>query len=596
MLSPTAVNNFNFSVTNFINKTDPVTVGPQLTFPSIQDGASFRVPQQTRMNRLQFADTVSIVKGAHNIHFGGEWQRIDSDFDLRVFQQGRIELVQDFADFDHNGDGRVDDNDLLFAVTLRSATPERALVIPDADNNYFAFFFQDDWRIHPRFTLNAGLRYELDTDVKNVSRTDELNPLILPFLSGKRGRDKNNFGPRVGFNWASADGRTSVHGGYGIYYDRVTLEVESLERGLDGRALAIEVRAGNVFFLDPNTGQFPPFAPNINNPFTGFILPGAGAGGINIIDNGLQNPMVQQTNFGIQREIGRDFLVRADYLHNFGTHFIIGRTIGTVFNPVVGGPDRVVNIESSVKTKYDGLLVSVEKRFSHRSQFRVSYTLSKAFNYANDDQIPFASGPLDSNNLRLDYGPTPNDQRHRFALSGAFDLPGGFQLAPIWTMASGVPMDILLPDGSTRIPVLQRNAGGRLFHTGAELNDFLRQVNAGGGVNGQLLPLVRDDARFNDSFNSFDLRVTKSFRLGERFRLDPIVEVFNLFNVTNVLGISNVNYSGFANVLVRDSNDRRQSGFSEIVKLRASRDDGGRRVRLRRPARISTRRAILVLR
>ena len=128
--------------------------------------------------------------------------------------------------------------------------------------------------------------------------------------------------------------------------------------------------------------------------------------------------------------------------------------------------------------------MSVEKRFSRRYQFRASYTLSKAFNYANDDQIPFASGPIDSNNLRLEYGPTPNDQRHRFTLSGVFDLPGGFQLAPIWTMASGVPMDILLPDASTRIPVLQRNAGGRLFHTGAELNDFIRQVNAGGGVNG----------------------------------------------------------------------------------------------------------------
>jgi hypothetical protein len=561
LLSPSAVNNFNFSVTNFVNRTDPVTVGPQLTFPSIQDGASFRVPQQTRMNRLQFADTLSVVKGAHSLHFGGEWQRVDSDFDLRVFQQGRVELVQDFADFDHNGDGRVDDNDLLFAVTLRSATPERSLVIPDADNNYFAFFFQDDWRVHPRFTLNLGLRYELDTHVKNVSRVDELNPIILPFLGGKRARDKNNFGPRVGFNWASADGRTSLHGGYGIHYDRVTLEVESLERGLDGRALAIEVRAGNVFFLDPNTGQFPPFAPNINDPFTGFILPGAGAGGINIIDNGLQNPMVQQTNIGVQREMGGDFLVRADYLHNFGTHFIIGRTIGTVFNPVVGGPDRVVNVESSVRTKYDGLLLSAEKRFSRRYQFRASYTLSKAFNYANDDQIPFASGPLNSDNLRLEYGPTPNDQRHRFALSGAFDLPGGFQLAPIWTMASGVPMDIILPDGSTRIPFLQRNAGGRLFHTGAELNDFLRQVNAGGGVGGQLLPLVRDDARFNDSFNSFDLRVSKSFRFGERFKLDPIVEVFNLFNVTNVLGISNVNYSGFANVLVRDSNDPGNPGF-----------------------------------
>ena len=90
-----------------------------------------------------------------------------------------------------------------------------------------------------------------------------------------------------------------MHGGYGIYYDRVTLEIESLERGLDGRALPIEVRAGNVFFLDPATGRFPPFAPSMANPFTGFILPGAGASGINIIDNGLQNPSVQQWNLGV---------------------------------------------------------------------------------------------------------------------------------------------------------------------------------------------------------------------------------------------------------------------------------------------------------
>jgi len=115
--------------------------------------------------------------------------------------------------------------------------------------------------------------------------------------------------------------------------------------------------------------------------------------------------MVQQTNLGIQREITRDFVVRADYLHNFGTHFIIGRLIGTVVNPVVGGPDGVVNLESSVKTKYDGLLVSAEKRFSNHYQLRASYTLSKAFNYANDDQIPFANGPIDPNNLRLEYGP-----------------------------------------------------------------------------------------------------------------------------------------------------------------------------------------------
>jgi hypothetical protein len=271
--------------------------------------------------------------------------------------------------------------------------------------------------------------------------------------------------------------------------------------------------------------------------------------------------MVQQTNVGVQTEIGRDVVVRADYLHNFGTHFIIGRAIGQVFNPVVGGPDVVKNLESSVKTKFDGLLLSVEKRFSHRMQFRAGYTLSKSFNYANDDQIPFSNGPVNPNNLQLEYGPTPNDQRHRFTFSGVFVLPYSIQLAPIFALASGVPMDILVPDGSQRIPQLQRNAGGRIFKSASQLNAFITQVNAAGGFGGQPLPLVTDSARFNDTFNSFDLRISRPIKIGERFIIQPIAEIFNLFNITNVLGISNANYSGFNNALVRDSNDPSSAGF-----------------------------------
>ncbi len=567
VLNPRDVNSFNFSFSTFFNDIEPVAPGPQLTFPSIQDGASFRVPQGTKQRRLQFSDTFSMVRGNHTLNFGGEIQRVDADFDLRVFQGGRIEMIEDFPDFDRNGDGRVDDNDLLFAVTIRSGIPTQPLLIPDADSTYLAGFVQDDWRVRPQLTLNVGLRYELDTDVKNISRTSQLNPLILPFLHGNRGKDTNNFGPRIGLNYSAKDGRTSIHGGYGIYYDRITLEIQSLERGLDGRSLPIEVRAGSLFYtqgnpFDPIGGRFVPGAPTLANPFTGQIIPGAGAGGINIIDNSMQNPMVQQINLGIQREFGSNYVLRADYLHNFGTHFIIGRTIGIVpNNPVVGGPDSVTNLESSVKTKYDGFLLSIEKRFSRHYQFRASYTLSKAFNYANDDQIPFSNGPLNPGNLNLEYGPTPNDQRHRFTFSGVWDLPAGIYLAPIFTLASGVPMDILVPGGGQRIPQLQRNAGGRLFHNGAELNTVLKQINDAGGFGGQPLPLVSENARFNDSFNSFDLRLSKVFRVGERVKIEPLVEVFNLFNITNVLGFSKSNYSGFSNVLVRDSNDPTSAGF-----------------------------------
>ena len=551
----TAVNNFSFSLNNFNNTTDPVSSGRQLTFPSILDGTSFRVPQSTKQNRLQFSDALSVVAGNHTLKFGGEYQRIDSSVLLGVFLGGRVEFVQDFADFDRNNDGQVNDNDLLFAVTLRSQFPDRPLNLPNIDNNYFSFFAQDDWRVRPNLTFNFGLRYEVDTNVKNNSGVNNLNSLVSSFYRGTRRADLNNFAPRIGFNYSAFDDKLSFHGGYGIYYDRVVLELITLERGLDGRALPIAVRAGNALtapngapiFLDQN-GRFVPGAPTFQNPFSGFILPGAGASGINIIDNNLQNPMVQQSNLGLQWEFADNFVLRADYLHNFGTHFIIGRDIGMVNNPVVGGPDRVVNLESSAKFFYDGLLLSVQKRISNRFEFRASYTLSKSLNYANDDQVPFSNGPINSNNLRLEFGPTPNDQRHRFTLSGSVELPFGVHISPILTLASGVPMDIILPSGQSRIPELQRNAGGRLFKNAAQLNAFLNRFNTG-RAQADRLPLVPTNARFNDNFSSFDVRISKTFTFAEKFKLEPILEVFNLFNSTNILGVSNTNYSGFGNVL-----------------------------------------------
>ncbi|HEY6548450.1 MAG TPA: TonB-dependent receptor, partial [Vicinamibacteria bacterium] len=549
------------SYSRFRNEIVPVAPGtPQLTFPSIQDGASFRVPQATNQDRFQVSDGLALVRGHHSLKFGGEAQLIDTSFDLGVFQAGRLEMVQDFAGFDHNGDGQVNDDDLLFAVTLRSATPERNLVLDNCDNTYFSLYAQDDWRVTPTLTVNLGLRWEMDTDAKNISGYPDTNPIVQDFYQGERKRDTNNFGPRVGFNWVAPSDRLSLHGGWGIYYDRITLEIASLEKGLDGRSLAIEVKAGNVFFLDPNTGQFPPFAPSLKDPYVGFILPGAGANGINIIDNGMETPQVQQWNLGAEVRLSKTIYLRADGIYNRGTHFIIGRRIGTVYNPVVGGPDSVINLESSVGTRYKGLLTSMEKR-AGRHRFLASYTLAKAENYANDDQIPFSSGPIDPNDLEREFGASPNDRRHRFTFAGTFELPAGFRVSPLLTLSTGVPMDILMPDASSRVPTLERNAGGRRFQTAAELNEYLTGLNASRGINGVPLPLVSDDARFSDSFRSFDLRVSKVFGVGGHRSLEAMVEVFNLFNITNVLGVSTRNYSGYANVLVRDSQDPSSPGF-----------------------------------
>jgi len=126
-------------------------------------------------------------------------------------------------------------------------------------------------------------------------------------------------------------------------------------------------------------------------------------------------------------------------------------------------------------------------------------------------------------------------------------------------------MDIMMPDGSTRIPTIQRNAGARQFKTPAELNAFITATNAAGGIDGVTLPLVSDTARFSDGFSSIDLRVSRPLTLGGA-RVEPMIEVFNLLNTENILGTTNTNYSGFANVLVRDSEDPTNPGY-----LRSSR-------------------------
>lgn len=568
IFTPSVINHLSFADNNFINTTTPTTTAPQISYPDLDDGATYRDPQQTKQFRLQGDDTVTWAHRNHTFSFGGELQAIDADFNLGVFQQGNIQAVEDFPDFDRNGDGKVDDDDMLFAVALRSSTPTKPLLLPDDNNYHLAAFAQDDWKALPNLTLNLGLRWEMDTNLNNLSWYGNRNPIVQSFYQGARHRDFNNWGPRVGFNYA-VNPKLSIHGGYGVYYDRILLEVMSLEKGFDGRALALNVTAGNAVtnpdgspvYLNSD-GTFVPGAPEmISSPFSGFLFAGAGSTGINIINNRLRNPMVQQFNIGVEKQIGEGLLVKVDGVHDLGTRFIIGRPVGSVYNPVTGGPDEVTDLESAVNTKYDGLWVSVRQRFRKYGEFDAAYTLAKAFNYANDDQIPFEYSPIDPNNLQLEYGPPPNDQRHRLVMSGVANLPLKLRFAPIWTIASGVPMDILLPDGSERVPTIQRNAGGREFHNAKELNNFIARTDASGGVyeassnSNVILPQVSDNAHFDDSFNSLDFRLDRTFAFSEHCSINLIGEAFNIFNVTNILGVSNLNYSGFSNALTPDNNN-----------------------------------------
>jgi hypothetical protein len=476
----------------------------------------------------------------------------------------------------------------------------RPPIVPFYPNSYFGLFAQDDWKVRPNLTLNLGLRWEFDDVVGDASNlrpcptlttADNTCEFVANILGTHSGRDFKQFGPRVGFAWDPLrHGRTVVRGGYGIYYDRVVTEVPLLELLLNGRILPLAAFDGSTCHAPGGAAEdcstagalFDAGTPTLAAPFSGgnavFGI------GINYIDRHAKHPYTQQFTLGAQQQLGGNWLVSADGIHDFGQRFILGRLLRnttstsslincpngfdpcTVTDPLTGRSDNVTNIESSAKSWYDALFVSLQKRPTGTTNFRwgfnVNYTLSKTFNFSNDDQIPF-NGAEDqvnlifrSNNLRLEKGYAPTDERHRLVFFGRFEVPWNIAISPIWTIASHVPMDSFVPALNTRLPILPRNALGRDISNGTQLNAAIDRWNAlpaCTGVNqvpchsGAMLGHVNPNLNFGDDFNSLDLRLTKTWTFFNEQKLQFISEVFNLANVTNIRGFNNNNYSGFNN-------------------------------------------------
>ena len=618
VLSSKQVDDFSFHYDNFFNNIPPfqqsaattypdLNLSNELIFPDLADGENFNLPQATYLNRYQFRDNYSWILGKHTLRVGGEFQHYTAHGLINVFGTGTVILTSDFGFADLNGDGQVNDLDIPIAVAIKSSAPITPVPIPTVFNSYVAGYVQDDWRIKPRLTLNFGLRWEYDSNLTGTSSEHGPCPTLTALPSKpctwmanvidlKKHPDTKDFGPRIGFVYDPfGRGRSVVRGGYGIYYDRIILEAGSEELVQNDRALTVTQYAGSSCISPfvpgpPSLGAcfapkstFAAGTPTLATPFSGPHQ----TGGIGILAMGpdSHHPLFQQFSLGVQQQLGSHWLLSADGLHVFATRQLNGHLVRStsstspditcpgdnapcsITDPLSGITDNITLIESRAKSWYDGLIFSAAHSSTRIGpvsyQYNVSYTLSKTFDYSDDDQLTNSNANEQVNLVegidqpRLEKGYAVTDERHRITLYGEAQLPWGLSFAPIYTFGSGVAADTFLPGtavngaSGSRLPLLSRNALGREVKSSNQLNTVIDRWNAlppcpaafpclAGGT----LQHVPAGINFSSPFSSLDLRFRKNFQLGEGVVFSLIAESFNILNETNIRGSSNNNYAG----------------------------------------------------
>ncbi len=557
--------------------------------------------------RFQFADSLTYTSGNHTLKFGADINRV-RDIDDNLFtgsgsySYGNInDFIVDYTNFVTNGALRQvavtnftnnpNTTDLAGRCFTAVASPNQAQTRFAGrcyTSNYqqgfgqprfeltttdLAFFVQDDWRMTPRVTLNLGLRYEYE----KFPQPFLVNP-ALP-QTGNRPSDKNNFGPRIGFAAdLSGDGKSSLRGGYGIYYGRIngTIIINSLiNTGLSTGQAVSSVPANCSAALCPGAGNATNPAGNAAAPIFPNILASAPAGtaAVNYFRDGFQNPLIHQGDVIFEREVARNTVVSASYLFSFGKH--LTTFVDTNLNPptsqgrvtIVDGPlagntwvfpyykgtrpntafGNILEIRDSVSTKYHALVLQANRRLTRGLQFQSSYTLSRAEDDGgSQSSATFTPGfsalfdPLDPSG---DDGLSPFDRRHKFVASVVYNtnftglgdtgkaILNGWTIAPIVNMFSGFRYTAVTNNFTPGTGVATPNTFG--------------PAQAGGinGSNGSLrFGLTPNNAFHTPSVKYVDLRVSRRFKVTEGSKIELLAEGFNIFNRTQVTGVNNRMY------------------------------------------------------
>jgi roadblock/LC7 domain-containing protein len=466
---------------------------------------------------------------------------------------------------------------------------------------WHAYYFNDDWKVTPKLSLNLGLRYEYVSPlVDNLDRRSTFYPLTNSYDTGQQGQiivanseeaksilgldgvaaralyeaDRNNFAPRIGFAY-SANDKTVVRGGYGIFFTNSQNFINNfvINRRQPPFAETQQIIATTAAPID------------VANPFSNATAPSVI--GTQNIDSKFREGYVQQWNLSVQRQLPGGIGVDVSYVGNKGTKL----TELIFFNIPTPGPTTTVQarrpfpgwgtalgLNSFVTSNYHALLTKAQKRFSSGLQFLASYTWSKSIDISSERGNGDRGGGFEGGDPRdlIGYfrGRSGFDIRHRFVVSYVYELPfgknktflnslpsaanwliGGWEVSGITQFQTGFPFSVLMAgdqNGDGLAGDRPDLIGEPKINPGNPNCYIVDPRNPACGGGSAAFALVPDGSlRYGSAgrnilsgpgYKSWDISLSKSNRLSERFNLKFRAEFFNAFNNVN-FGQPNRNFN-----------------------------------------------------
>ena len=513
---------------------DDPTGPPNLYFDNGLDvGFSENGPTAEINNTYGFTDTLSYIHGRHNWKMGGG---------VSTYQNNTLYDFYVNGEWDFTGNGGSGSGNSLADFVL--GIPSSYFQYPSAPSNirsksYFGYL-QDEWRLTKRFTLNLGVRYEynspkLDTKGRSFSVIPGVTTPSTVFVNAPIGMlfpgdpnaprgvnypDRKNWAPRVGFAWdPKGNGKTSVRGGFGIFYDILKGE-DNLQfngqppffasAGLFFNPVGPNQATDVPYFTDPfgsagTTNPFPSHTPPSTLDFGGAgFLPINSGGAVYLVDPHLKTPYTYQYNLSVQRELVHNTVLEVSYVGS-SSH---GLTSLQDINPfVLGTTDRVLNLEPGnsscadedgnstsgsasnpfcsyatlpefknvTKASYNSLQASLTRQIADnhylgRTYFTLAYTWAHSIDNTSGFRQRNSSVPTYNSNLFR--ASSDQDVRDRITFSGGWDMPWdsvwssgpkrltqGWSLFPIVTWRTGFPFDVWAQLGDQYNPVAEGPSG-----------------------------------------------------------------------------------------------------------------------------------------